>query len=576
MNTSVLDAYIKRAQQLSCRLEHEPGALQELLHSIEQSKDSIGQNLPLEEFFKGEYAFYNANYERALKHYLEATTVDKFEFFCYRASAFVCKTQGDFNKAVGFAKRALDIHSDYTTLNLLKELLSSLGHQQEAKEIQAKARAFIEQFNIKTEAFNPTFEAQGSRRSIGQKEIQELAGIFLASSSDDGLFESEVELSEHKEEQVCSLFNDKEQNFKKNIPESFNELKAFLINDYLSQWQQRPPLPCQGLYVLNGWKKHVKVHNNSFKHGDFETALSLLTDDALKASGGFYIRWNGKGIVLNPGKHFLKYFHRQGLHIRDIDFVICASDDPDSYCDVKKIYDLSFKLNSVSNDFRIIHYYIQESAFTYLSKILRPHFKEERNAVHRLEEFEAVSEMEKVEFDADISLHYKSLQRSQQHSHFFHYDPSLQGSALCLKLELSNGHLSKKSLLTVGYVQNKIPPSKCMHIGPCDILLTDLFDQSKEISHLVNTIGASLLLCVEYDGLEGDHRLEKVKKLREHLGKGHSPIVLPVDNGFFLDLQSFAVKSSFNNHFIPVKDVHVVRSEGDFSQLVYLASSSIL
>ena len=124
------------------------------------------------------------------------------------------------------------------------------------------------------------------------------------------------------------------------------------------------------------------------------------------------MRWKGMGVAINPGRDFLSQFHAQGLHIRDIDAVIVTSDRPDSYEDVPEIYALNYQTNKLSQELKIIHYYLHQHAFQALSGVLKPHFKQERHNLHSLELFLDSPELEKIELSREIQLHYFRLRSS--------------------------------------------------------------------------------------------------------------------------------------------------------------------
>ena len=113
----------------------------------------------------------------------------------------------------------------------------------------------------------------------------------------------------------------------------------------------------------------------------------MVTEESRKTSGGFFLRWNGIGIAVNPGKNFIKYFHSLGLSIHDIHFVIATHEDIESCSDIRTIYDLAYQLNRTGANLHVIHYYLNLKAYQMLSSFLKPHFKQERHSVHCLELF---------------------------------------------------------------------------------------------------------------------------------------------------------------------------------------------
>src|ERR1700733_6061222 len=72
------------------------------------------------EFFAGEEEFSKGNYERALKHYLNASGMPLRIFYCYRASAHLSHQREEKERALAFCQKALTLVSeDQVTLRLL-------------------------------------------------------------------------------------------------------------------------------------------------------------------------------------------------------------------------------------------------------------------------------------------------------------------------------------------------------------------------------------------------------------------------------------------------------------------------
>ncbi len=74
--------------------------------------------------------------------------------------------------------------------------------------------------------------------------------------------------------------------------------------------------------------------------------LSLgLNENAHRRGGGFFIHYNGFGIVIDPGLNFVENLHENNLFINDIDVVIVTHNHIDHSIDLKKIFDYSYQLN---------------------------------------------------------------------------------------------------------------------------------------------------------------------------------------------------------------------------------------
>lgn len=589
MEVQFLLGYLKRVQELYCQFDRDPGALQELLHYIELSKDEHTSNPIGQEFFKGEYAFYNSHYERALKHYLQCKGLYHYEFFCYRASAFVSKAQGQCDKSLSFINKALEIFSeDPSCLNIKKEL-----QQSSHSLVQPRESLGLPQ------------ELPG-RLAISESEIKELVGIFARPHANSELFADERNQTSRlngpngdffsfninestsfypEEDTHATLFENIEGEHEALAHEiqSYKSLQSEIIGRYIEQGKKRHQLPDNCLYVLQGWEEGSQ--SNSLGNSIKEHLSNLLNESGPKLSGGIFLRWQGKGIAINPGRNFLKNFHAMGWHLYDLHHVIVTHEFTDGYAYIKEIYELAHRLNKANDHFHLIHYYLHQKAFQTLNGILKPHCKQERNTVHNLELF-IDSDAEKMELSENILLHYFSASSSSK-SH-----PSL-AAALGIRLEL----LNENATTNLGYV-TKMPwqPSLCDHLAQCDILLAGVGETNNtdyhKISYLDLHLGyygvfslceklhPKLLLCLDFDGRQGDLRLELVKKMRHELLEQHTEYpfstVLPAEKGLIVNIQKLKVKCSLSGKLTDPQKIRVVRTAAIFSPLLYLSPSNYL
>lgn len=567
MHSEMLEDYVKQAQNLSRRLDKEPGALQELLHSIECSKDKANSEKALQEFFKGEYAFYNGHYEKALKHYLDAKGITHFEFYCFRASAHVSKMQGQYDKAITFIKKSLDIFpEDYPSVLLLADLLKQTGQHQEAQQYLAKARALADtcQKIVVT-------EEKEDKIPLGNREMEELAGIFFSNPPEVELFCEEPShyccppqtsnQKEHLDQSECEL---------EDAIGSFHETHNQRLNEYIQRWQKREEIPSYCLHLLHGWEKETCD----------EFSLSKMTEGARRPTGGFYLRWENQGIAINPGKNFLKNLHRAGLSVMDIDYVIVTDEDSAAYADTLDIFDLTHQLNKMGRHFHLIRYYLSVKAFKELSPKLQPHFKQEKETIHRLDIYIDSPEVEKIELSDQIRLNYfstspKSISYTEQ--------TGAHSSSIGIRLEL----MGKEKAFNIGYVSGMSwSPLLSQHLAPCDLLIAGIgntnssdYDKMTYVDHelgyfgvasLAEEVNPKLLICSEFSGKEGDIRLEVIRKMRREC-KGTSSTLLPGDLGMVILLPEMKIRCCVSDEFVDYRHIHVVRSRGAFSPLNYVA-----
>lgn len=332
------------------------------------------------------------------------------------------------------------------------------------------------------------------------------------------------------------------------------------------------------LYYLTGW---------TASSGD--DAL-YLTEQSRKATGGIFMRWNGKGIAINPGANFLKHFHAQGLHIRDLDYVIVTSDHPECYSDIKAIYELNYQINKASRDLQILHYFLNQKAFQALSSVLKPHFKQERNNLHSLELFLDSPEVEKIEIDPGIVLHYFQAASREAFPTGQNEKGGHTQNGLGIRLDLSDS----KERMQIGYIAHSCWTSlMAHHLGSCDLLITGfgntgaqdyqkLAYNSDSLGYfgtctLLEEVAPRLVLCGEFGGREGDIRLEVIQKLRgENVQSKVRSIILPADLGLILNLRSLYVRCTVSGAWIEAAQVNVVKTSQAFGPLAYLAKSYVV
>ena len=83
------------------------------------------------------------------------------------------------------------------------------------------------------------------------------------------------------------------------------------------------------LSILRGWSSAVTLLEGS---------------EGLWRGGGYFIKWRGKGIVIDPGFDFLRNFHDAKYHGREIDAVLVTHNHTDHNADVRAIDDLRYEL----------------------------------------------------------------------------------------------------------------------------------------------------------------------------------------------------------------------------------------
>lgn len=588
MHILIREDYLKQVSYLSCLIDREPHVLQKLLRLIEVSREQAGSSHNEEEFFKAEYAFYTEHYDVALKHYLEAKNSDHFEFFCYRATAYLLKEQETFHRSLEFARRALEIiPDDYRTLKLLADLLKQQDRDEEADEILVRMH--------QQEAIAKEIEYDDSIGSHENSLVIDKGNIAVA--TDDFVLDSvsydcvpstdrSMAMATSKE---CFPFGNGQQ------VETKSSMRGHLLNCYLADWQNRKVISDNCLCIFDGW------HDGGHQKGEFSTEASLLNSSKnlmlsmlysgeYDSSGGFYFRWGGKGVVVNPGKNFMMNFHHEGFHIKDIDDVIVTEEDSNAFTDIRKIYDLSFRLNQeMTGSKHIIQYYLNQKAFQQLAGVLKPHSKEERHSVHMMELFEDLPEGDKIDLTDSIQLHYFSLDKANSGEMTSSSGINSLGTnslGVCFELkkdeEMETPEEDSGKSIHIGYIPSLTKHSFAnQQLKYCDVLITKVHhgDHVKEcdaIKSFVEKFHSRLVVATGFDAYEGDIRLESVRKIRQAVAFSQKTTVLPADTGLFIDLTSLRIKCTFTHTLIDPSNIRVIHSIGPFSRLQYITPACCL
>jgi len=577
MDQKAFESYLTQTGSLSA----EP--LQQLIRAHRQA---YGDKAYLNEFFLGEEAFHQKRYENALKHYLKAGGVPLHNFFCFRASALLFQALNNPGKAREFALKGLALHAtdphlqnlvNRDALEPLQDLsVDPLANLEPDPMTRPKPDECPESIYepLKENEMQTESDIFSSAHIRSEKAAQSLtARLYPDSQQEVWLQKDPLSKTEPSQEFLKNPTHSHEP-----LKDPWQELKRLATTDpflgedpleqalktthreladrfsaYLSQRERRQLSLDDELFCFNGWSGEPK---------------SLwLSSHNWQGAGGFFIRWRGEGIVINPGRCFLDRFHAHGLHVRDIDRVLVTSSSPEICAGVEQLYRLNGKLNGVAHDVHLLHYYLQRDAFQNLSPVLKPLFKQERNNIHCLELFMDSPDVEKMELAPHLTLHYFPI----------------QGSHIGIRLDLKG----EKHTTKVGYLSGGAwNPLLAHHLGPCDLLIAAVgkiqLNDCHQVTYNNDSLGYNgcatlqqeiaprLMLCGEFDGSEGDVRLPAIQKLRAALSPTGGAL-LPGENGLRLSLSSWAVQCNLSGQWVSPQKIKVAQTESAFAPLKYLA-----
>lgn len=343
-----------------------------------------------------------------------------------------------------------------------------------------------------------------------------------------------------------------------------DDLEREFIAEYLAKASVAVPIKDQSLVLLNGGDLLAPEKNQASSF-----PFQLLPQYFEKTRAGVYLRFQGRGIVINPGRHFLEHFHDVGLYIDAIDYVIVTSDEAEDEEEVKAIYDLNLKCNRQKEQVHIIHYYLHQNSHRKLVGQLKPQFKQEKGTVNPLSLYIDSQELECIELFGNASLYY-----GQQ--------TGTPDSSYAIRLDLK----MHDKLFSIGYLTSPLGLHDTKRLlGHCDALVQSFKQlQAQELYAHIATFDAESMahdarrfawvLC-DLPSQSGDKRLEWTKSIKKALGVIPA-YPLPGDIGLFLDLEKMQIKCSLSGHLAPMDEIRVIRSKEPFGRLSYLSPDCYL
>jgi len=180
-------------------------------------------------------------------------------------------------------------------------------------------------------------EAKKAYKQIGNKDSLESVDFMLSR-----LGVSNEDLSQEDQEIIKAVSStsatDEQLGIEDKIIKEFTAKKTSVYQEYN---KRRPSSYSQGadeeneaiLAILKGWGSAVPL---------------LLGGEGACRGGGYFLKFNGKGLAVDPGHDFLRNFHGQEFHLRELDAVLVSHNHPDHTHDLKSIDDVKYEMRASS------------------------------------------------------------------------------------------------------------------------------------------------------------------------------------------------------------------------------------
>lgn len=297
--------------------------------------------------------------------------------------------------------------------------------------------------------------------------------------------------------------------------------------------------------------------------------------------GGFYFRYKGHGIVIDPGIGFVSLMHRNNIFIDDIDTVIVTHAHLDHNCDVEKLSALNYDYNksrkredkfykqffigNINEDHKITWYMDAETIRT-TQEILKD------NNVYCLGNY-CGSNSAKISENVQLSAIRTQHETNNEETYG-------------IRLNFKTTSVTKKW----GYTSDTVYfedlgdffiNSDVLLFNISDMYIADVEGVKSKYGHLgfdgsINLLKKAtpaIALTSEFCCMNGDYRYETVKALREY---SDSTLVFPSDPGLVMGIADGSMRCSLCQEDFLISDIRVARPEQEYGKIQYICSNCML
>ena len=498
------------------------------------------QNLGLAHTNKGEY-------DRAFDFYHKALATPGYDTpgLTLNNLGIAHAKKGDYDRAIDFYRQALATPGYDTPQKARVNLANALRLSKRTSE----ALATIDQVLAE-----PDREGQHERANS-------VRGLILADLARIKTTPEDESLAS-----VGSRGNDRD-----GTPEARIARKLQGLEDKYKAYLARKPSERSDTFsVLRGWSSAITLLEGS-REGHWR-------------GGGYFLKWAGRGIVIDPGFDFLDNFHDAGFHAVELDAVLVSHNHADHNYDLGSLDDLHYEIyrrKLTKNPDGSWHPDLSKALFVIdpdTAKAFPDTSPDHRGRAMQFQPFDYERRrwIEK-EQGLPISIEHFPVQHGDDVPH-----------AVGMRLKL---HADGQPDLILGYTgDTRYFEGLSNHLKGCDILLAhisqpdnqELEDPNHEkrfhlgyngVTKLVRETKPRLTLIGEFWAGLADLRIDLIQGLRRRTG---TDAILPTGLGFHLRLPSLEVECTECKAPTPYSEVRIAPSTIPFGPLGYLCKKCFM
>lgn len=346
-------------------------------------------------------------------------------------------------------------------------------------------------------------------------------------------------------------------------------------------------------YYYEEYKKHICLHrqieNRFLCLKGFSSSTPLVNSAAFDSNsmgGGFFFKFNGLGIVVDPGIGFTTLMHKHNIFIDDIDVVLVTHSHIDHNCDVAALSSLLHDFNR-SRESRIkvyseylgypasinhtIEWFLDDTTLNNSTEIL------DKDHVHRLAEL--VSQPY-----CFLESHAVALSITAFHTQ--HIKGSSDSFGLRFEFNLTERSAVWGYTSDTSYFDDLISllaGCDVLVLNISDIYVTDVVHSKLKRSHLgftgcerlISQIHPNLALISEFCCTNGDYRFEIVRALREKYPQLNT-IILPAEIGCSISISAADMECTLCRRLSSISSLKVIRPQHEYEKMQYVCRNCLL
>ncbi len=478
------------------------------------------------------------DYDRAIEFYDRALNIQGIDGLgnVLNNMGIVHSLKGDHDRAIEFYQKALDTPG-YDRPHLTRNnLANSLRAASRLDEAEAQLNQVLEE---------PDTEDEHRRARVILELIKQQRRNIAPSPEDEAEAKQPVPGDEYAARMLEKVRD-----------------RTTKYDEYIGAYEPTPDPPNE-LEILRGWSSAV-------------TLLEGATGRKWPG-GGYFLRWRGKGLVIDPGFDFLDNFHEAGYHILDVHAVAVSHDHPDHNGDLRSLDDLCYEIYRNSNNPR------PEKEKKTLFMVDDDSYKlfPNQTADHR----GTLCRFERRGFE---DKNWFGGKRNEFPFHIEHFPvhhgedvPGAQGFRIVLFDERDSQQL------VIGYTgDTKYFPDLAKHLKGVDILIAhssqpdanELVDPMFEkeihlgyngVTNLVKEVNPKLTLVGEFWAGIADLRIDLVKGIRKRSGVN---TIFPAGLGLKVNLDEMKIPCTHCHQNQSPEDIRIAPPQSEFGNLSYLCA----